>query len=90
MEYDSTASTITCVFLNLLDTSLKSCSIQYGQCSSEMMKTASTNTTTESATVTLNIHASGSICYNVTASNGSHTVIVQGNIGDLFNYPTNV
>ena len=84
VEYDSTASTITCVFLNQLGTSQKSCSIHYGQCSSEKIITASANTITDSATVTLNIEPSGSICYNVTASNGSHSVMVQGTIGDLF------
>ena len=82
VEYDSTVSTITCVFLNKLDTSVKSCSIQYGVCDSEVIKRASANTTTDR--VTLNIDAAGSICYNVTASNGSRTVIVQGTIGDLF------
>ena len=82
VEYDSTASTITCVFLNHLDTSVKSCNIQYGECDSKVFKRASANTTTDS--VMLNIDVSRSICYNVTASNRSRTVIVQGTIGDLF------
>lgn len=74
--------TITCKFLNQLDHSNKSCSVRYGRCSQKMAEIASATTTSD--TIKLDINPSGfsnTIC--VTASNGSHIVTLEENVGKV-------
>lgn len=66
--------------MNQLDRSNKSCSVQYGLCSQKMTEIDFATTTSD--TIELDIDLNGSsntIC--VMASNGTHTVTVQGKIG---------
>jgi hypothetical protein len=82
--YNSATSTITCVFLNELDTSEKSCSIRYGVCDQEKTEMATGNTTTGSVILDLDLTNTGSssvYCYSVIARNRTHTVMVDGRIG---------
>ena len=74
-------STLTCIFLNSNDTSEKSCNVRYGQCGQEM-RTVSGYSSNNSVTVSLQLSTVYiSVCYIVTASNGSFTVIVEGIAG---------
>lgn len=85
--YDSATSIILCVFLNELDTSEKSCSIQYGLCGQEQTEMAADNTTTSSVMLNLDLTNTGSnlmYCYSITARNGTYTVIVDGRIGKSY------
>ena len=82
VTYNSATSAITCSFLSQPDsmTSIKSCSVQYGECQN-LIFTSYGNSTGNS--VTLIVLLSGSIkayCYIITASNGTHTVMVEGQI----------
>ena len=58
-----------------------SCHVQYGKCQFELMFVSRGNST--GSNVTLNIPLIGSglmYCYIVTASNGTHIVMVEGTI----------
>ena len=81
MEYDSSASIVTCVFLNTgSQNSNVTCSIRYGACKDEFSKDAQVSTTTEfpDQVVIQNIRPGGSDCYAVRASNDTYAVIVKG------------
>ena len=84
MEYDSDASTITCVFLNTgSQNGNHMCSIRYGSCQQEFSHDSQGSTTVEFPDrVVIQIKLSGSECYvySVKASNGTFSVIVEGNI----------
>ena len=87
VQYDSATSTISCVFINELDTSEKSCSIWYGVCDQEQTEMAADNTTTSSVMLNLDLTNTGSnlmYCYSITARNGTYTVIVDGRIGKSY------
>ena len=81
MEYDSAASIFTCTFSQSDNFENLSCDIRYGRCGKELSDSVS-STTTSTNVVTLDVSVSGAICYLVTASNGSYTVLVEGNIGN--------
>ena len=81
LEYDSAAFTITCTFSQSDNFENLSCDIRYGRCGQELSDSVP-STTTSTNTVTLNLRVSGAICYLVTASNGSYTVLVEGIIGN--------
>ena len=84
IEHNSATSTISCIFLNELDTSEKVCSIQYGVCDQEFEVTETVSDTTTSDTVMLKIALTVSdrtYCYNITARNRTYTVMVGGRIG---------
>ena len=80
MQYNSTASKIICNFLNQFDTSIKSCQVTYGECGTGQTQSVPGNSTSETPnTVILTVmFGDGSTCYNVTASNGNFTVMVEG------------
>ena len=79
VEYDSATSTISCVFLNNRNIIEQSCSIKYGKCNQKLVLTASDNSTLESPNrVTLQVESDGSDCYVIRASNGTFTVIIEG------------
>ena len=78
------SSTITCRFLNNLDTNIKSCVVMHGQCGQELDQTTQRNSTVEDPnTISLPVNSDKIDCYVVTASSGSFTVIVdsQAEIG---------
>ena len=85
VKYDPATSAITCVFLNQPQgmVIVKSCQIQYGDCQLKMTLTSNETTTTNDVALNLQFSASGQeYCYVVTASNGSHTVMVEGRISE--------
>ena len=83
--YDMITLTIICTFDDPLNITGKSCTIEYGNCNQQMRPTLEGSSTRESPNiVTLKLQSIDSnqrYCYNVTASNGSYTVIVMGSIG---------
>lgn len=80
VEFHPEASTISCIFVNQADMSSKSCIVEYRKCSDfGMSQIARVNTTSINATIDLQLTGSSQMyCYNVTGSNTTHTVIVQG------------
>lgn len=80
MAYDADTSTIVCIFRNNARQSY-TCSIRYGQCGKEMNQAAQGNTTMDSSNRVLLKPVgdlSGCYMYVVTASNTTHTVMVEG------------
>ena len=82
VEYDRMTSSITCRFLDETDTSIKSCSVTYGQCSQvpgQVGQLGNSSTMETPNVVYIKIPVSGDDlkCYNVTASSDVFTVIVQ-------------
>ena len=82
MQYNSTASTITCTFLNQLDTSIKICRVTYGECGRDQTQSIQESSSLAFPnTVTLMVIPDfGSFCYNVTANNSNFTVVVERNV----------
>ena len=84
IKLNRAASAISCIFIDELDTSEKSCSVVYGLCNEAQMKLAalSPNTTSSSATLDLILSdSSATYCYNLTASNSTYEIMVEGRIG---------
>jgi hypothetical protein len=84
IRYDLTSSTISCQFFDQ-STEIKSCYIQHGLCSEEIDRYTGSNITSSSMTLSLKLNISDpshEYCYRVTASNSTHTVIVEGQIGN--------
>ena len=83
--YETVPSTITCTFDDPLNITGKSCTVEYGNCNQQIGQTLEGSSTQESPNiVTLKLQSIDSnqmYCYNVTASNGSYTIIVMGSIG---------
>ena len=82
VQYDFSASTFTCNFLNKMDISIKYCSIVYGDCDQGQIRNAQGNSVPGSPnTVTLTVMtSSGSVCYTAETSNGSFTLVVEGRV----------
>ena len=82
VRYDSSDSTISCAFLNQTDTSIKSCSVNYGPCGQQQSQTTVSGMSTVASpnTVTLSIKPRGTFCYTVSASNRDFTIEIDGRI----------
>ena len=83
VQYNSVDSTISCTFLNQMDTSIKSCSITYGPCGqnrTQRVEERSSLALPNNVTLMITLHASGSYCYTVTASNDNFTIAVEGQL----------
>ena len=81
MEYDRAASKITCRFLDETDTSVKFCTVMYGECGQELVQTAQRSSTVETPNnIVLSVDANVLECYVVTASSDLLTVIVDSGI----------
>ena len=86
VNFNFASSILSCMFLDELDTSDKSCSVQYNPCESDqgLMKTAYANTTSTTATLKLNVNGSDvAYCYILTARNSTYEIIVKGRIGKM-------
>ena len=63
---------------------MKTCSVSYGQCGSELSQTAQANSTASGDTnlvrVQLDVGDSASFCYVVTASSDAFSVQVEGSV----------
>ena len=84
VKYDEMSSTITCTFLNELDTSIKSCVVMYGHCGQKLNQTTRGNSTVEDPNIiSLPVNSNRIACFVVTANSGSLTVLVdsQAEIG---------
>ena len=84
VKYDESASTITCTFLDLPEStvSVRSCQIRYGGCLSDLAELSRDSTTTTNEVV-LNVRLTEpgqEYCYLVTASNGLDMIMVEGRI----------
>ena len=79
VRYNPADSTISCVFLNPMNTSIKSCRVTYGPCDQEQTETVENSSTELSSNITLRIPR-GSYCYTVTASSDTFTIAVEGTI----------
>ena len=84
LNFNSSTSTLHCLFLNERDEARKRCSIVYGRCGQELSRSAEGYSTTEQlnrVSVDLTEFTEGSHCYIVTAKTGSITVKVEGTLG---------
>jgi hypothetical protein len=81
-EYTEFASesAISCIFLNPLDTSEKTCCVTHGRCDKNGPKRVQKCRIDPPYNIPLEIsdHSIQRYCYTVTASNDSHTVKVEG------------
>ena len=80
VEYSATLSAIICRFLNQTDTSVKSCTVMYGPCDQQSVKTTQGKTTLEAPNyIELHVDFTGGSldCYVVTASSGTSSVVVE-------------
>ena len=87
MEYKTKDKTVLCTFLNPLDTSQKSCSVRYGQCGQELSRRMESESrdggSNNVISFKLNIEGNDqTLCYAITASNSTYTIIVEGQIGE--------
>ena len=81
VQYSSADSTISCIFLNQMDTSIKSCNVTYGICGQNLKQTVQGSTSLMFPnTVVLKVTQSSSFYYAVTATNDSFTVVVEGSV----------
>lgn len=83
VKYDAAESTITCIFLDQPEGNAitRLCRIKYGDCSSELTETSQDSSTTSEVPLKLQLPRSGQdFCYQITASNGSNIVMVDGKI----------
>ena len=81
VEYNSGTRSLTCVFLNNLDTSEESCNVTFGECDKLESSTYITDMETANSMTVLPDHLiAGIYCYIVRASNGTYTVTVNGSI----------
>lgn len=92
VEYESSQSRIICQFLNESDVSLKSCSVQYGNCDGSEMSTVLSyfsqgNSTAEAPNkIELDVNPKNLVCYAVTASSDSLSILVEGRITSAGNF----
>ena len=84
VNIDQSASTLTCLFWNSPNTTIKTCNVQYSQCDREPVFVSNGNSTSEYPnTVILRfVLPSGSDCYTYTvrASDGTSNVVLKGRI----------
>ena len=79
VQYNSADSTISCTFINQMNTSIKSCNVTYGICGQNLKQTVQGSTSLMFPnTVVLKLMYNSSFCYAVTATNNSFTVVVEG------------
>ena len=85
VRYNSADSTISCTFLNPMDTSIKSCRVTYGPCGQEPTQSVQKFSSVELPNnIALTIMPRGTYCYTVTASNDNFTVSIEGMIQSKF------
>ena len=82
VKYNSAVSTITCTFR---ETTVSSnvCFVNYGECQNLMFTSNGSTSIHNNDIITLRLQLSGMdqvYCYVVTASNGVHTIVVEGEI----------
>ena len=81
MEHESSPSRITCQFLNESDTSLKSCTVQYGNYDETLAYISRGNSTVEAPNkIALNVDPGRLGCYVVTASSDTISILIEGRI----------
>ena len=80
VEYNSDTSTLSCIFLNELDASAKSCSVMYGQCGTKLEQNAPTENSNDTVLKVTLQDVVLPTCYIVKASNSTVSVIVEGSI----------
>lgn len=81
VEYDETSAYIICTFLNESDTSVKSCTVTYGQCQDGVQPMQESRTANASI-IRVPVNRGGVQCYNVTAGNDVFSVVVEGIIAE--------
>lgn len=75
------APKIICQFLNESDVSLKSCTVQYGNCDGVLAYSSQGNSTLEATNyIALDVDPGRLGCYVVTASSDELTILVEGRI----------
>ena len=88
VKYDKNAATFSCIFKDTNNVTGKiACIICYSQCGNSLRKKLEAESTEESPNqVLLQLPSDSmdyqSLCYNITATNGVQTVIVEGCIDD--------
>lgn len=80
--FNPSANSINCTFLNQQDTSEKQCNITYGQCLQSEKQSAQGSATglMKSIILPLSLDGHTQLCYSVTASNDTYTVVVEGSL----------
>ena len=80
IEHEAT-STVICRFQSHLDTTVKTCSIRYGQCNKNLSQYAEAMSTADIISLKLSLELANQMyCYAIKATNGTFTVIVEGHI----------
>ena len=77
-----------CQFLDQSSTVEKSCTVDYGPCGQELDKSASVRAMTNVIILSLELNETeteiaSDFCYHLTASNTTHSVIVNGTLADF-------
>ena len=87
LNYDMNTKRIICTFINMEDASKKSCSIVYGVCGQQEIRTLQENSTSNQISLELDNLEEATYCYVATISNSTFTVNVNGTIdlGKYFN-----
>ena len=79
MEHELSPSRIICQFLNESDKSLKSCTVQYGNCDETLAYTSQGNSTVEAPNKTaLSVDPGKLGCYVMTASSDTISILIEG------------
>ena len=84
LNFDSSTSTLYCLFLNENDDSRKRCSIVYGRCGQQLTRHAEGYSSVEQpnkVSLDLTEFTDGSNCYVVIAKSSSITIKVEGTLG---------
>ena len=78
------ASTVSCIFLNNLNTTNQSCGIMYWLCDEGGVRNVQNYDLSNNAKLMLT--TSGYYCYVITATNGWHTIRIEGSFGKEYTY----
>ena len=78
---------IICTFMNQQDMSIKSCNVSYAQCGQQQTQLAYSVESAFQLVVDLKLADPIKYCYNVTASNSTFSVLIEGSIlGSKYSY----
>lgn len=80
VNYDINRGSVICTFSDMNDESEKSCSITYGVCRQQEVKTIHGNSTGYQITLELDDLQNANYCYVATINNSTFTVNVNGRI----------
>lgn len=80
LNYDMNTKRVICTFVNKEDASKKSCSIVYGVCGQQEIRTLQENSTSNQIPLQLDNLEEATYCYVATISNSTFAINVNGTI----------